>query len=65
MIREKLKAHSTSNHDGDSTDSVQSSSPPSRHEKWKQTCLKKSRTWNYDESLRVVNQIVSKNVSIV
>jgi len=41
MISEKIKACSTSSDDGGSSDSIETPSPPSRHEKWKQVGLKR------------------------
>ena len=62
MISEKMKARGGSGDDNGSADLIEPPSPPSRHEKWKQTRIKKSGTWTSDESQRVVEWIVSNFV---
>ena len=53
IISEKIKAHCAFGDDDGSADSIEPPSPPSKNEKWKQVCLKKSGTWTYDESQQV------------
>jgi len=65
MVREKIKTCYVFGDDDGSANSIEPPFPSSRHEKWKQTHLTKSRTWNFEESQWITERIISKCVSIL